>query len=297
MPNLQSQLPYASLINIWPGMPRDRFRRSLFVAFGAFFDESCDKNNTLFSVSCLIADGKEIEKLERQWAARISKTNERLIRDGRKPISRYHASELNARDNEFDGWKPEESREFSKHLLRLIRQRKLYAIAHAVFLRDFAEVFPDVSDDPKGAAYQHAMMNCLLFALRNLGPIIPRKLMATEGISVVYDRTKEFGPRAATAFNKVRDDPGIKYRECLNSIAEGNALSHIALQPADLLAYEIARDAQRKLFSSSKSMRIFFRKMVHGDGIRVHSTYSDKRYFEELKQAEIKRREHAGLGI
>jgi hypothetical protein len=123
-------------------MSLNRFRRSLFVAFGAFFDESCNKGNTLFTVSCLIADGREIEKLERQWAARIEKTNQGLTRAGRKPILRYHAAELNARDNEFDGWSREESREFSKHLLRLIRQRKLYAIAHAVILQDFVKVFP-----------------------------------------------------------------------------------------------------------------------------------------------------------
>ena len=28
---------------------------------------------------------------------------------GRKPISRYHASEMNAKSNEFKGWTPTES--------------------------------------------------------------------------------------------------------------------------------------------------------------------------------------------
>ena len=254
-----------------------------------YFDESCDKNNRILVVCGLFARGTDIAKLERGWAARIDKTNAWLISKGRKPISRYHATELNARDNEFEGWSKKESIQFSKYLLRLIRHRQLYSIAHAVVLKDLVDVWPDTAGDPKGYAYQHAMMDCLIKIGNEFGIHIPKAVRATRGISIVFDRSKEFRDRASTAFCKVRDDPSIDYGECFNSIAEGNSLSHIALQAADLLAYEIMRETARKLFSSSIDMRKFFKKMVGGNKVQIYATYSDKRYFNDLREAHIKK--------
>ena len=63
----------------------------------------------------LVAFEEHILKLEQSWADLIGETNKQLIAKDRKPIRRYHASELNARDGEFEGWTPDESKEFSKN--------------------------------------------------------------------------------------------------------------------------------------------------------------------------------------
>src|SRR5262249_21630088 len=91
----------------------------------------------------------------------------------------------------------------------------------------------------------------------------------------------------------------IKFRDCLNSIAEGNSFAHIALQPADLMAYEICRESKRKAFSNSDDMRRFFSKMVSGDNrVKVYATYSDLRYFQELKKKSLSQREeYAGYSF
>lgn len=258
--------------------------------WGSFFDESCDKHDRLFTIACLIARGNEIEKLQRAWGRIIDKTNRSLASQGRKRITRYHGSELNARDNEFEGWLPEESKSFCEQLLHVLRKRELYAIAHTVILKDFVEVFPDVSSDPKAYAYQHAMTKCLLFAARKIGPTIPEHLRQVNGISIVYDRLpKQFEGRPDVAYHKIVDDEGIKYRNVFKSIAEGNALSHIALQTADLLAYETGRESERRRFSNTNDMRIFLRRWLKGDRLRIIASYSDKRYFQELKAKQKER--------
>ncbi len=150
-------------------------------------------------------------------------------------------------------------------------------------------MFPDTAKDPKGWAYHHAMMKCLLRIGKLFGLHIPEEKRAAHGISVIFDRSPEFRDKAGSAFGKVCDDPDIEYRDCFNSITEGNALSHIALQPADLLAYEVMRETARKLFSSSADMRKFFKKMVGGNKVQVHATYSDKQYFIDLMDAERRR--------
>jgi hypothetical protein len=261
-----------------------------------YFDESADKNNRILVVCGLFARGTAINSLEKKWVRRLEKVNEKLIAQGRKPLSRYHASEMNALDNEFEGWTAEESKAFSKQLLRIIRQGDLYAIAHAVVIADFVKVYPEVAADPKGWAYQHAMWECLRRIGFHFGQHIPKHERATRGISVVFDRSREFKPRALHAYDLIKDDPRIEYRECFNSMTEGNNLTHIALQPADLLAYEIMRELNRKLLSSSTEMRKFFKKMVRGRKVQVEATYSNKRYFLDLKESARKNREKAELG-
>lgn len=252
-----------------------------------YLDESSDKQNRILVVSALFARGSAILSLENKWAHVIDKVNLKLSRQGRKPISRYHASEMNALDGEFEGWSKEESLQFSQAFLRIIRAGDLYAIAHGVILTDFVDVYPDVSDDPKGWAYLHATANCLLSIGRHFAVHIPKDRRATEGISIVFDRTIEFRARAARAFDLVRDDPKIEYRDAFNSLAEGNAFTHIALQAADLLAYEIMREMTRGLFASSLDMRKFFKKMVRGRKVQVEATYSDQRYFADLKKRMV----------
>ena len=173
-------------------------------------------------------------------------------------------------------------------LLKIIRKCHLYAVAHAVILKDFCKIYSNVREDPRGWAYQHAMLMCLTQIGKYFGPGIPKEQRLTEGISVIFDRTREYKDRADSAYENITNDPTFKYRDCFNSIAEGNSFAHIALQPADLLAYEVMRETSRKLFTSSREMRIFFQKMVGGNRVKVNATYSNERYFRELSELKEK---------
>src|SRR2546425_218311 len=74
-----------------------------------------------------------------------------------------------------------------------------------------------------------------------------------------------------------------KYREAFNSIAEGNHSSHIALQAADLIAYECFRELSRHVYQSSSPRRKFFKKMIRNSGVWVFIAYAGEKYLRELK--------------
>jgi hypothetical protein len=283
----KSQLSYASVKNVWPGISENKFRKRVIIALGVYFDESY--NNRLFLIGGLIAFGADIQRLERAWSARIAKENKRLLSQGRKPITRYHAAELNARNEEFEGWTANESKAFSKALLRLVRKREIYAIGYGVILKDLQSVFPEFISTHKKleeGAYQFATWKCLDFVHDQFAKHIPVSTRQTNGISFIYERGR-FADSANAGYRMVRDGPHYEYRDAFNSIAEGNHESHIALQAADLLAYECFRETSRHIYYASKPKRKFFVKMVRNSGVILHIAYASERYLRELKAATM----------
>ncbi|MGC1422260.1 MAG: hypothetical protein WA815_07910, partial [Terracidiphilus sp.] len=58
-----------------------------------YMDESYGPKQNVFSFSCLMARGKDWDNMERRWKLQIAGKNKQLIAEGRRPISRYHASD------------------------------------------------------------------------------------------------------------------------------------------------------------------------------------------------------------
>jgi hypothetical protein len=81
----------------------------------------------------------------------------------------------------------------------------------------------------------------------------------------------------------VSEGADYKYREAFNSIAEGSHKSHIALQAADLIAYECFRELSRHVYRSSWPRRKFYKKMIRNSGVWVFIAYAGERYLRELK--------------
>ena len=72
-----------------------------------YIDESANKGKSIFTLSSILGEGNDWDRLVPEWDAMIALENERLTREGRQKIRRYHATECNARDNEFEGWTPD----------------------------------------------------------------------------------------------------------------------------------------------------------------------------------------------
>ena len=278
----KSQFSCARISNIWPGIG-GKFRERTLAVLGVYSDESYDKR--IFLVGGVIGLGKQIERLERTWEARIARENKRLASQGRPSITRYHAAELNALDGEFEGWSATESKAFSKALLRLLRKRGIYGVAYGVILKDIRIVFPEfikTHNDAQDGAYQFATWKCLEFVHDQFGRHIPPEIRRTDGISFVYERSR-FARFAHAAYDMIRDGPNYKYREAFNSIAEGGHESHIALQAGDLIAYECFRELSRHVYRTSNPRRTFFKKMIRNSGVWVFIAYAGEKYLRELK--------------
>jgi hypothetical protein len=114
-------------------------RENWIIVIKAFFDESWNPNKPrMFAVVGVLAPAEEWEQIEAGWQAALAERNVDLANQGRKPISRYHASEMNARDHEFEGWTNEENAQFDQRMLSVIRGRDIFIISFAVVLDDMA---------------------------------------------------------------------------------------------------------------------------------------------------------------
>jgi hypothetical protein len=94
---------------------------------------------------------------ELAWQNVLDKANARLREQGRPPIKRFHATELNGGKGEFKGWTQEERIELAKNLIRVIRYHQSSHQALTMELTDLLAEWPQNTDDPILFAYNVLM--------------------------------------------------------------------------------------------------------------------------------------------
>ena len=86
------------------------------VVLRGFIDESIDGKEVIprvFNVSCLVANNSAWPYIEWDWVEVLDEKNKELEKQGRKRITRFHASDFSNSLGEFKGWDdPDEKKEF-----------------------------------------------------------------------------------------------------------------------------------------------------------------------------------------
>ena len=141
----------------WPGIldigrviHPDRSGRRFMVVLTYKFDESY-KDARSMVVGGWLGEETRWKDVQQQWCAAISFENETLP-DGHK-ISRYHASEMNARDKEFCGWDDKRMLRLTKRLLDIVGNSGMVAVTCGMDLAAFLELFPHRDPPDYGIAY------------------------------------------------------------------------------------------------------------------------------------------------
>jgi hypothetical protein len=257
-------------------------RRDWIVVIKAFFDESWNPNRPrMFAVGGILAPADEWDKIESGWRAVLIEKNAELAGQGRKPISRYHASEMNAKSNEFEGWSSVESLEFTQKLLSVIRGRKMFIISTAIILDDMVKVFPDWGQDSPGHAYGHAFLWCL----HSCGAIAARPELFEPGqmIKAWHDQG-DWNHFALDAFERTQKDPAYSEHWRFGALTHDSSVENVCLQVADMMAFECWRESERFVFENKQAqMRKFFSALVGVEEHRVYAAYADERYFTDLR--------------
>jgi hypothetical protein len=222
--------------------------RGIFVLLRGYIDESYKGDR--FVLACILSSGSRWMELEAAWKRCIGAENRRLKKLGRPPISRYHAADCNSCLKEFKGWTVEEQINFSKQLFQILKNYSTYTVAWDVRISDIITVFPEAKKEPLRACYSILTK----FMLDLLGKDIGRSR-----ITLFHDRT-DYNGTILEAFNKIVKDPRFPYRENFNTIAPLPSDVCIALQPADLVAYEVLKRAigkRRKSFDALLDLESF----------------------------------------
>lgn len=210
-----------------------------------YFDESY--NSDVFTLCCSLSNLSGWGAIEHGWKLCLRAKNKALKRQHRPTLSRYHSSHANSREHEFEGWGKEERDTLAIQLMSTLTRGNAWinAVSYSLPLREFKQKF-EIEGDPLPAAYRE----CLKFIMLEMGIQIEdanKKLRATKPVSfVLFHERCDYNADYLLAFDQMMADPTFRFKRLFSTIAPMGWENCIALQPADMVAYESFKDALRK---------------------------------------------------
>jgi Protein of unknown function (DUF3800) len=205
-----------------------------------YIDESYDEKT--FVLSCTVADASRWALFEEAWRGVLDAVNEKLLNQGRKEISRYHATYCAGMSGEFQGWSVDEQIDLTANLIAAVKMVPMHSVAHTVFLKDVRESFearfrvPMARDHLLKAAYFLAMEHCML----TLGSYL-YWLNPFQRIAFIHDHSG-YDSTMLQAFNHVKYNLNLSYANLFSTIEPASSKECIPLQLADFFAYEFFKD-------------------------------------------------------
>jgi hypothetical protein len=249
----------------------------VYCVLKAYIDESYD--NFTMCVGGWLCDERAWNRIENKWTARIEHERRMSIRRGEEPILRYHATDCANLKRQYATWTIDRQIRFTKRLIGILgsesRPRPV-GIAAGLSMRELRAVRPDLSAiEIKRKAYFLCMCECLL----HIGAIMDG-LFPTERVMIIHDRSLDFDHQALSAFNDMLASRKFRRAHYFVSIAAGSSKDFLALQPADLIAYEgFKLTAARK--RGSEELRKSLQKVL-GHGIIISAGFFEDHGLKEL---------------
>jgi hypothetical protein len=255
------------------------------VVFRSYIDESFDPEKlNVWAFSCLTLMGKDWKEMERIWKLRIDSVNGKLKKQNRPTISRYHASACSGRRKEFQGWELDERDDFVKDLFGVFKRIPTQSICVDMKLDDLCEVFPEFAADRLHGAYAvstNALVELLAKDFSRLAGMVGDKVVR---LNLFHDRTAngKYDPVILRAFNQTIFGLRPDLKEYFTSITSMCGEDCIALQPADLVAFEAFKQAEGR--EEARKIRKSFQALIDLDEFGIHSTTFTKAGMIQLRR-------------
>lgn len=205
--------------DLWDGFNPSGVAEGIFMLFKGYIDESYDKTQRLFTLSCMIGKGRTFYEMQRLWKIRLKAKNKQLEKAGRKTLTRYHAADCNARGGEFNGWTKEERNEFVLKLFQVFKRIPLHSIAIDLDLDLVCKVFPEYSADRLKLAYM-LLTDFLLFSIGEDFTRFAGGNIGDHKVTLFHDRTAngKYDPTILRQFNSTLATPGFPHADLFTSI-------------------------------------------------------------------------------
>jgi hypothetical protein len=235
----------------------------------AYLDESRSGDQRIFAVAGWLCTEKDWTSVENEWRQRVEHEQRISIKKHFPPPSRFHASHLSNLRNEFDkskGWDQDRQKRFSKKLIGILakkRREPVLGVSMTAIMDNWKLAYKKLEWAEKNV-YHHLFRQCvyvIMDAMANQWP--------DDKVSIFHD----FGPfneSAQAAFRALLSDQSLRNREAIVTVAPRRWEDCIALQPADLLAYESQKAAHLGLAISDdaelqRRYRKSLRKLLGGN--------------------------------
>lgn len=233
--------------------------------FVGYFDESgLDERSKSFCIAGYVAESKNWFELRRSWSSTLAEAG----------VTCFHMADFENRQGEFEGWTNAKRIGFIKDLLALINSTDVWGVGCGIVKTDYerisaafiarGKVTPHWYRHPYLLAFQH----CLIETCVHAEDVHPR-----EKIAFVFDQQAEFHARAEKVYEGLTSSGKWPRAFRLGSLRFASKLDAIPLQAADLLAYELRKRLDHKLFDPARSERLSMG--------RVRRRLINPKYFDE----------------
>jgi hypothetical protein len=197
-------------------------------------------------------------------------------------VSRFHASDLNARDQEYEGWSKNRQIRYAKDMLRILKKQglDLHAVSCGMLVREYEQILSKQGRRNLGNPYIACFKTCLAIIARGMND--PKAGFYPEDqFAVVLDRN-DFQTEAVDIFYKMKDDQAFRDRNRLATCTPASSAQVTELQTADLIAYEtfkLLHSSRDGVLTARKSLESMFPK----NGFK--GLYYGKQTLERMKPA------------
>ncbi len=231
-----------------------------------YIDESMSKDRRLFTMSAIIAERMDWIRFEADWENCIEGVNCQLKKDGRTPISRYHASDFSNGKGEFTGWTNEELRDLAKQLMNVLKMHNTKTISYTIDIVALAEAFPQWKSDHLRGGYDFLTA----FLVREVGEWLGKRNNPDERVKLIHDRC-QYHQIIEESFQGLMSHPKFTHRPFFETIEPSSWQECKLLQAADLVAYECMKDAERMI--TPRDRRISLKLLLEMESFGMTAKY------------------------
>jgi Protein of unknown function (DUF3800) len=238
-----------------------------------YIDESINKDRRLFTLSAIIAERMDWMWFEVDWENCIERINRQLKKNGRAPISRYHASDFSNGKGEFSGWAKEELNDLAKQLLNVLKVHDTKTVSYTIDLVALSEAFPQWQSDPLRGGYDFLTA----FLVREIGEWLGKCNNPEARVKLTHDRC-DYSQTIQDSFQGLICNQSFRGRFHFETIEPSSWQECKLLQSADLVAYECMKDAERKITSRNRRISLGLLLDMESFGMTAKYIGSDEVY-------------------
>jgi hypothetical protein len=231
--------------------------KNVAMTFRGYFDESY--NRKVFTLSCLASDPTGWAAIEHGWKLCLKAKNRELKKQGRAPISRYHAADCSSLKNEFTGWSVQEQIKFATELMASLSRGRAWVnnISYSIPVEDFVKEF-DIEGDPLPVCYEELVKFVMLEMTAQIREAKEHFGSVRPVAYVLFHERCNHDALYLAAFNKMMQDATFTGKEHFSTIAPLGWEHCIPLQPADMIAYETFKEAERQMTGRKRRKSLEF---------------------------------------
>lgn len=255
-------------------------KHKYMLMLSAYMDEtghSSDEKQKFVGIAGLIAPAANWEAFEKKWKAALKLPYIDL------PF--FHMTDFAARKKHYEGWSEVKRQTVLGKLFKVIETihpLPFGALIPMDLYRDLSEEYKEFLMDPYYLCFSSALAGCTAF-------LEFKKLPPDEKVALIFSEQVEFRNKALKIYEQVKEQEMLKARGTPPIFRDMRDI--VPLQAADIVAYEMYKEYERRLHRPKAAPRFGYQRLVkmserNNFGIPNFMFFDEERFAFHIKGYE-----------